>query len=266
MKLIDWPASRWLFVFDAVVLTLVGGMAFGGSASHVYHLAIQHGQENFGAWSVTALAEVLFAYSGLEVRRRDGWTKLVPVFWLIVTATFIVWANLESTHDHTLTGYVIAVAPAVVFAGVASTAETRNWRKATPTVAGAIRVEGRALATVGVSPEDDTVHTPAQPSAPIAPEVAQPDHARPQVASRPSAAARTATRRPAGGRQARQAELRRVGADYLARLTGEQPWAAQDVAERLHVSRQRADILIKRWRAHGVEDGTASESETLSNS
>lgn len=235
MRLPDWSADRWLFIFDATVLTSVGGMAFGGSASHVYNLALRNGQEGFGAISVTALAEILFAYSGLEVRRRSGFSKGVPIFWLLLTAAFIVWANLESTTVHTYTGYIIAVAPAVVFAGVATTAETRQWGS------------GKA------KPETIVPPSPVNSSDPVLRSKVRAVHTG-KSADTPTVAAVARRRavteptgRPVTPRGERQDALRAAGREYLASLATETPMGRQEVAQRLGVSPQRAGVLMTRW-------------------
>jgi hypothetical protein len=237
MRLPDWSRERWLLTFDAAVLASVGGMAFGGSATHVYHLAREHGQAGFGAVSVTTLAEILFAYSGLEVRRREGWAKGVPVFWLILTAAFVVWANLRSTGDHSFTGYIVAIAPAVVFVGVATTAETRSWGAVAPA---SHRPEREAATTRGgatapVHPAMSPKVAPA-PTVSVAAKVAP----QPQVVSRVEGDATT--------RAQRQVELHAVGRAWVASQATAQPLARQDIARRLGVSPQRAGLLISRWR------------------
>ena len=110
--------------FDPLVLTAVGGVAFVGSATHVYELASAHGQHGASAWEVTALTEVLFAYSGVDLRRRAGWWKAAPAIVMLAMCGFMVWANLASTLDRSTAGLLIAVWPAVVFVLNIALAET----------------------------------------------------------------------------------------------------------------------------------------------
>lgn len=114
--------------FTPLVLTAVGGVAFVGSATHVYELASAHGQKGASAWEVTALTEVLFAYSGVDLRRRQGWWKLAPVFVITSMIGFMVWANLTSTTDRSFAGELVAVWPAVVFVLAVALAETPSGR------------------------------------------------------------------------------------------------------------------------------------------
>lgn len=210
------------FLFDATVLISVGGMAFGGSASHVYELAISNGQKGFGAYSVTAISEILFAYSGLEIRRRKD-RKAVPAIILVLAAMFIIWANLESTTKRTTTGFIISVAPALAFGAVAILAETRSW----------------------VSKRRPVRSQPATRTLTLAPET-RIAAARSQGGERSSSAVVSA--QELGKRAARQAELQGYAEQWRASLTTDKPMTTADVAAIANISQSRARNLVAKWK------------------
>ena len=133
--------------FDPLVLTAVGGVAFVGSATHVYELASAHGQHGASAWEVTALTEVLFAYSGVDLRRRAGWWKAAPAIVMLAMCGFMVWANLASTLDRSTAGLLIAVWPAVVFVLNIALAETPRGERSQSARALSARVSAEPSST-----------------------------------------------------------------------------------------------------------------------
>lgn len=220
------------FMFDATVLVSVGGMAFGGSASHVYELATTNGQHGFGAYSVTAISEILFAYSGLEIRRRKD-RKAVPAVILVLAAMFIIWANLESTKVRTSTGFIIAVAPALAFGAVAILAETRRW------------VSKRRPAR-------------SQPAARALVSVPETSVAAARVSGRERSATVSASATALGKRAARQAELHRYAETWRASLSTDKPMGTVDVATLANVSETRARNLIREWKISSATDTEGS--------
>ena len=115
---------------DWAVYVVIGGVAFVGSASHVYDLASAHGQPGKHAWEVTALTEVLFAYSGVDLRRRESWLKIIPGVVMACTCAFMIGANLASTTDRSRLGLLVAVWPAAIFLLTVLLAETPRARAA----------------------------------------------------------------------------------------------------------------------------------------
>jgi hypothetical protein len=109
---------------DAVVLLILGGAGFIGSATHVLDLAEGHGQHGAGAWTIVGTVEVLAAYSGYQVARRTAWRRLVALAVLLGATGFTISANLAARGDHTVWGYALSVTPALVFLAAVVLAET----------------------------------------------------------------------------------------------------------------------------------------------
>ncbi|MBT0774316.1 hypothetical protein KIH74_35560 [Kineosporia sp. J2-2] len=121
----------------ALVLTGLGAISLVGSATHVLHVGARP-EVNVTGWMVLTVAgslEVLAAYAAWEVRRRNGFNRLVPALVLILTVVFIVLANLAAADPvswaaHLPWAEAFAVAPPVSFLCVAGIAETRGWKRA----------------------------------------------------------------------------------------------------------------------------------------
>lgn len=122
-----WP---WYRIFDVAVLGGIGALTFAGSAQHILHLAREEGQTAFGAWSVVGSLEILALFSGIEIQRRAGWSRLIPLTVLAGAVVFVLGANL-ATAVETFWGQAVAVAPPAAFFGLVFLAETRRWRRKT---------------------------------------------------------------------------------------------------------------------------------------
>lgn len=120
-----WP---WYRIFDVAVLGGIGALTFAGSAQHILELARAENQTAFGAWSVVGSLEILALYSGIEVQRRAGWARLIPLTVLAGAVVFVLGANL-ATAAPSFWGRAVAVAPPAAFFGLVFLAETRRWRR-----------------------------------------------------------------------------------------------------------------------------------------
>lgn len=124
-RLRAWP---WYRIFDMTVLGGIGALTFAGSAQHILYLAREEGQTAFGAWSVVGSLEILALFSGIEIQRRTGWSRIIPLIVLAGAVVFVLAANL-ATGDETFWGRAVAVAPPAAFFGLVFLAETRRWRR-----------------------------------------------------------------------------------------------------------------------------------------
>ncbi len=120
-----WP---WYRILDVAVLGGIGALTFAGSAQHILYLARQEGQTAFGAWSVVGSLEILALFAGIEIQRRHGWSRVIPLTVLAGAVVFVLAANL-ATADGTFWGRAVAVAPPAAFFGLVFLAETRRWRR-----------------------------------------------------------------------------------------------------------------------------------------
>lgn len=127
-QLRSFVSLPWLRIVDTMVLVGLGGITFLGSVDHVLTLAREHGQTGHNAFAIAGSLEILAAYVGLEVRRRKGAGRILPIGLLLVAIAFIMWANVMSTPDRSGTGIALALAAPTAFFALALVAETRHWR------------------------------------------------------------------------------------------------------------------------------------------
>lgn len=162
-----WLDTHSEAVVAAIVLVGLGAVGFVGSAGHVLEVAERNGQKGTGAWSVVGTVEVLAAFSGWLVTRREGWRRWVALAILAAATTFTIAANLEATDPahRNFWGYAMAVTPAAVFIAAVVLAETsdRPRRAEAKAAKRTARTLAKAPATPPVKPPANEVANPAKP-------------------------------------------------------------------------------------------------------
>lgn len=117
-------------------MATVGAVAFAASASHVLALGHHHQVTGWHSWSVAGTVEILAAYAVLEYRRRAGLARVLPALVFIISAGFLILANLASeprswAADLLPWGQIYAAVPPVSFLAVALIVETKGWHRPT---------------------------------------------------------------------------------------------------------------------------------------
>ena len=232
---------------NVCVLLGLGLLGFVGSADHVLALALAHGQHGPGAWTIVGSVEVLAAYSGWQVSRREGWRRAVALVVLALAAGFTIMANLASTGVHNPWGYTLAVTPAVVFLAAVVLAETAPRPARKPTS------RSSAAATRATSGPATPVATPVAPVATgVAPPAAEPVTTEPRG---PSSAARVEV--VLREREMSMGEV--IAVTGLPRSTAKKAVGELRLAGRVEASGDpRAPVY--RWRTHDEPAASAAGS------
>ena len=133
-QIADWVRADVDRAVAITVLTVLGSVTFAGSAAHILTLGARPDVHVHGwkVWTVAGSLEALAAYSAWEVRRRTGWTRIIPGLVLIMSGAFVILANLAAARTDSWSGRLpwdqaFAVAPPVSFMSVFAIAETRQW-------------------------------------------------------------------------------------------------------------------------------------------
>lgn len=173
-----WLTSHAETTVNVIVIMILGVAGFVGSAGHVLELAESHGQHGTGAWTIVGTVEVLAAYTGWQVSRREGWRRWVALAILTVATVFTIAANLAASTVHNCWGYILAVTPAFVFVAAVVLAETSTGRAK---VVGQRRATRRA-AKAPAAPATPVASGPVEPPAKTAATAVKPQ-VEPQISA-----------------------------------------------------------------------------------
>lgn len=166
-ELRKWAATDRTGRVNFMVLLTLGGAGFLGSAGHILRVARLNGQEGLGAWTVVGTVEILAAYTGWQVKLREGWRRWVALVILAAAVVFTVAANLEASPVETAWGLIMAVAPALVFVAAVVMAETAE--RPTRVAAKASRMAKKVAPAQ--SPSSQDVANPEPPVQVVKPQV-----------------------------------------------------------------------------------------------
>lgn len=182
----DNRLTRWFLAdvdraISVVVIVSLGVVLFSGSADHILTLGARPDVHVTGwrVWTVAGSLEVIAAFSAWEVKRRHGWSRLIPILVLISSGAFVILANLAAARANSWAGrlpwdQMFAVAPPASFIAVFAIAETRDWKA--PTRAKTRKAKTReTVDSKKTAPKVKTVKDPDTAQPPIVPPVVEPD-------------------------------------------------------------------------------------------
>ncbi len=103
-------------IIQIVIMLAIGGAAGAASFTHVYRVALTHGQPAWIAWCDAIVLELTSVASGLELRRRKriGKNPVFPAAMLTIGVTLSLAAQVVEAEP-SIIGWIAAALPAVGF-------------------------------------------------------------------------------------------------------------------------------------------------------